>query len=304
MSFAHPWVLLALILPAALVVWESARRGFVVRVPVDYGSPRPGLWRGRVLLAANLLPTVVLATAVVILAGPRRLGPPKGERVLTNIEICLDVSGSMSSPLGSGQSRYEAAMEAIQRFTDRRRGDAFGLTIFGGEVVKWVPLTKDVSAIQHATPFLDPMSLPPHLGSTRIGHALEYCGEVLAAQPDGDRFIILVSDGFSSDLGGERAMQIGNELASRSIVCYMINVGGAAPSQMYEVVGPTGGQVFSANDPAGLAAIFDHINTMQPVRIDQRAPEPVDFFTPAALAGLAALGLHAVCLFGLRYTPW
>lgn len=305
MSFAHPWVLLALLLPGSLAAWEVVRRGFVVRMPVDFASPRPGVWKGRVLLAANLLPAVLLAVGVVVLAGPRRLGPPRGQRVLTNIEICLDVSGSMSSPLGTGMSRYEAAMGSIQEFTNRRRGDAFGLTIFGGEVVKWVPLTRDVSAIQHATPFLDPMTLPPHLGSTRIGHALRYCGEVLAAQPEGDRFVILVSDGVSSDLSGGRAIQIGAELAGEGIVCYMINVGGgAAPAQMYEVVGPTGGQVFSATDPAGLAAIFAHIDTMQPVRIEQSAPEPVDFFAPVVLAGLAVLTIHGLCLFGVRYTPW
>jgi len=305
MTFAHPWVLLALLIPAVLAAWEITRRGFVVHLPVDHTAQPPRAWRRRLITGANLLPALILAAAVVILAGPRRLGPPRGERILTNIEICLDVSGSMSSGLGSGVSRYEAAMEAIQEFTDRRKGDAFGLTIFGGEVVKWVPLTKDVSAIQHATPFLDPMTLPPHLGSTRIGHALRFCTQSLAQQPEGDRLVILVSDGFSSDLSGGRATQIGYELAAESIVCHMINVGGgAARAQMYEVVAPTGGQVFSATDPAALDAIFAHIDSMQPVRVQQSAPEPVDFFTPAALAAAAALGLHALCLFGVRYTPW
>jgi len=242
---------------------------------------------------------------IVLLAGPSRLGPPSDERILTNIEICFDVSGSMSSPMSFGGSRYTVAKDAVDKFTSRRKGDAFGLTIFGTEVVRWVPLTKDLSAIQNATPFLDPMHMPPHMGGTRIGNALKYAEQILARQTEGDRLIILVSDGFSSDLDGLRAKEIGDELAASNIVVHMINVGdGAAPQQMFEVCQPTGGQVFSAQDPQTLQSIFDHIDHMHPVRIKQTQAEPVDRFSPFALAGIALLGLYGLSLLGVRYTPW
>jgi Ca-activated chloride channel family protein len=228
--------------------------------------------------------------------------------VLTNIELVLDVSGSMSSPIGyakAGASRYTAAMDAINVFTSRRKGDALGLTIFGGEVVRWVPLTKDLSAIRNATPFLDPATMPGPLNSTRVGHALDFTREVLAKQQDGDRLIILITDGFSSDLEGPNAAAVASALRAERIVVHAINVGdGPAPDQLFDVVLPTGGRVFDARDQRSLATIFEHIDQMHPVRIKPKEREPVDFFTPIAVAAAGLLGVHGLCLLGFRYTPW
>ena len=311
MSFAHPWVLLALLIPGAVIAWEVLRAGGggrAVAMPFDHARARVRRWLPGLLTAAGVIPAVILAAVVVILAGPQRLGPPGQERVLTNIELVLDVSGSMSSPIGysrAGASRYTAAMDAITTFTSRRKGDAFGLTIFGGEVVRWVPLTKDLSAIRNATPFLDPKSMPGPLNSTRVGHALDFTREVLAKQKDGDRLIILITDGFSSDLEGPAAMTVASALSAEHIVVHAINVGdGPAPDQLFAVVTPTGGKVFDASNQASLNSIFAHIDAMHPTRIRPKEREPVDFFTPVAMAAAALLGLHALCLTGFRYTPW
>jgi Ca-activated chloride channel family protein len=318
MTFAHPLVLLALLLPAALAAWEVFRthHGHRVVLPLDHASAPNRRWLNRFLRAAALLPPLALAAIILILAGPQRLGPPGQARVLTSIELVLDVSGSMSSPVGyggsgkSGGSRYTAAMDAIKQFTSRRKGDAFGLTIFGGEVVRWVPLTKDLSAIQNATPFLDPQSMPPPLQSTRVGHALRFARDVLTTQTDveaqgGDKLVIIITDGFSSDLDGPIAQQIGGELHDASIVVHAINVGEPpAPTQLADVVTPTGGRVFDAADPTSLKGIFDHIDQMHPTRSKPKEPEPVDDFFPFIAAALATLALHGLCLFGLRVTPW
>ena len=76
--------------------------------------PRPGL----------------LAIAILLLAGPQRPSASADARVLTNLEFCLDVSGSMMAPFGDGK-RADKALEAIIEFTSYRKGDAFGLTAFG-----------------------------------------------------------------------------------------------------------------------------------------------------------------------------
>ena len=72
--------------------------------------------------------------AILIYCRPLRQAEPKQERSLTNIELVLDVSGSMTSPFGNG-SRYDASIAAMNEFTSRRKGDAFGLAIFGNEVL-------------------------------------------------------------------------------------------------------------------------------------------------------------------------
>ena len=52
----------------------------------------------------------------------------------------------MTTPLGDG-TRYDASMKAIDEFLKIRQGDAFGLTFFGNNVLHWVPLTSDPSAV-------------------------------------------------------------------------------------------------------------------------------------------------------------
>jgi len=196
-------------------------------------------------------------------------------------------------------------MAALAEFTNRRKGDAFGLTIFGNEVLRWTPLTKDLAAMASATPFLRPELLPSHFNGTEIGKALRYCRQTLPDRGKGDRMIVLLTDGISADLGPAVSRQIGAELAEEQIVLYVIHIGDEAmPSDMYELARPTGGQVFAAATPDALATVFDHIDHMQPAKMKPGAPQPVDFFGPFALAGLAALALYQGSLFGLRYTPW
>lgn len=356
-SFAQPWVLLLLVIPAALAAWEWFRRAGApgrVLAPTDFDADGQtdgagdgadtaralrrlrGIGWSRVLAAAGLVPLGVLAAAIILLAGPQRLGPPKQERALTNIEIVLDVSGSMASPLGnrgaaggfnpwsrervSGpDSRYGVAMEAIREFLTARKGDAFGLTIFGGDVVRWVPLTRDLNAIRAAGPYLDPLTMPAPLQSTRVANALSFSMGTLrrvgasesadananSRGPAGDKLIVLITDGESPDLDGGAAGRIGQELRDAGIVLQAIHVGdGAPPAQLAEAAVPTGGRVHSAQDRAGLRDVFAFIDRMQPAQVRSKRPEPIDFFAPFALVGLALLGLHQLCLLGLRWTPW
>ncbi len=256
------------------------------------------------MLAANLLPPLLLAVAILIYCRPLRQAEPKHERSLTNIELVLDVSGSMTSPFGSG-SRYDASIAAMNEFTARRKGDAFGLAIFGNEVLQWAPLTKDLSALRSAAPFLRPESLPPQFNGTEIGKAMRYCLGLLRDRGDGDRLIILLTDGESADLGPAVSRKIGNELAAAGIVLHAIHIGdGQTPSDLYDLTRPCGGMVFPAADPAALATIFDHIDHMQPVKLRPTAPQRVDMFWPLAVAGLVGLGLYCGSLWGVRYTPW
>jgi Ca-activated chloride channel family protein len=302
--FTQPWVLLLLVIPEALAVWEVLRRGHSIPLPFDHSGQPRRRFLSRLLLISNLLPVFTFSVIILILAGPQRLGRPERVREVTNIELCLDVSGSMGWRMASG-TRYEVAMKAISAFTSQREGDACGLTIFGGENIRWTPLTKDLKAISLATPFMDPSKMPAHMRSTRIGAALRSCLGTLSEVEEGDRLIILISDGVSSDLSGGNAGRVGMELADANITLYAIHIGdGAAPSQIFEVVGPTGGRVFAAHDSTGLDSIFEHIDRMEPAKMKPAGAEPIDNQAPYALAGLALLATHVLALLGIRYTPW
>ena len=304
MNFSHPAILLLLVLPALLGLWEWQRRGHPLVLPFDHGQQTHGRILQKIVNCANLLPACLLAVAMIILAGPQRIAPPEKERAITNIQFCLDVSGSMMAAFGNG-TRSDKSIEAINEFTTYRKGDAFGLTIFGNEVLHWVPVTKDLSAIRLSAPFLRPNKLPPYLGGTQIAKALRAIHKVLLTRPEGDRMVVLISDGMSYDLGGGVAEEIGSELSADKITVYYIHVAEGAPqNETFTIASLTGGQAFAAGDPAALREVFQHIDKMQPAKLKPSTPEYADFFWPLALAGLSMLGLQMVSLFGLRYSPW
>ena len=308
MAFAKPLLLILLLIPLALLVLGWRRHGQPVPLPFDAGGS--GKIRSGAVLRfftnlAHSLPALLLAVAILLFAGPQQFSEPRSKRVLTNIEFAVDVSGSMTSEFGEGD-RYDAAMASILEFIDYREGDAFGLTIFGDDFLHWVPLTSDPSAIRCAPPFLSPRVLPRWFGQgTSIGLAVEECLKVVTSREEGDRMIILVSDGYSSDLYGDNAGRIAQSLRDEKVVLFSVHIGeGGPPEEIYSLVEPTGGQVFAAGDTEALEAVFKHIDAMAQTKLEKTSSETMDDFRPWCFTGLGILGTWLLSLFGLRYTPW
>jgi Ca-activated chloride channel family protein len=304
LPFRHPAALFLLLVPVALLIWIWRRRGGEVVLPIDHGATPRGTWLRVLLGLAESLPALLLAVCVLILAGPQRWAEPRSQKKLTNIEFCVDVSGSMAAQFGDG-TRYDASMKAINGFLDYREGDAFGLTFFGNAVLHWVPLTTDVSAFRCAPPFMRPGRLPRWFGGTEIGKALSECRKVLNARTTGDKMIILVSDGMSADLYGGRDEEIAAELRADGIAAYAIHISSSsAPAEIVNLTARTGGEIFEPGDPAGLDAVFRRIDEMHQAQIESVRAEAIDHFEPFSLAALALLGAAVLAWFGLRATPW
>jgi len=304
MTFTHPWVLLLLVVPVALA-WTVVSRGAGLVMPLDHQSEANagGRWQralGWLLGAFDAVPLLVLAGAILIIAGPQILKQPKRERLLTNIQICMDVSGSMSG------RNYQIASQAIEDFTRAREGDAFGLTLFGVAQIRWLPLTKDLQVMRNAMPFANPDNQPRHMSGTAIAAALRFCKSNMEIEAtEGDRLIVLVSDGFSSDLGNGEEYEVADELKAAGITLYHIHVDQSdIPSEVVELARGTGGDGFHASDAASLRTVFAHIDRMKPARYASVGTVPMDHFRPFAIAVLALLGLHGIGLMGVRYTPW
>jgi len=314
-SFARPWVLSFLVIPALLLGWVWTRRGGRLALPFDGVVGNPKVTPGRrprggilrfLLQVAESVPALVAVVAVILLASPQRIGAPKTKRKLTNIQFCVDVSGSMTATFGEG-SRYDAAMTAINGFLDFRKGDAFGLTFFGNSVLHWVPLTSDTSAFRCAPPFMDPKrgTTPRWFNGTSIGKALKACKDVLVAREEGDRMIILISDGYSSDLSGGQDAEIASLMRENGVVVYGIHVAdGRIPGEVVNIASISGGEVFEAGDDEALKTVFKKIDEMQVAELEKVAGERLDAFGPWCWLGLGALGLFALFGFFLRATPW
>ncbi|HEX3869645.1 MAG TPA: vWA domain-containing protein [Pirellulales bacterium] len=304
MSFEHPHVLWSLFVPLALALWTWRRESGRLVLPFDHGHPGSG-WGWRWLInAASTLPPLLLCLAIVLAAGPQCYGEPQQKRSLTNIEFCLDVSRSMTAPLGDG-SRYDAALQAAEEFLKYRQGDAFGLTFFGSSVLHWVPLTSEASAFRCAPPFMRPEQLPLWFGGTEIGKALRACRKVLEEREEGDRMIVLITDGMSADLAGGNDEQIARELKAANIAVFAIIIGQAGVSgDMATITSLTGGEAYTADDPAALDTVFHHIDVMKQARLEKTLGDTIDDFRPWCLASLIGLVLHSLASWGLRYTPW
>lgn len=305
MTFGYWPVLLALFLPLALSAWVWLQTGGRLVLPQDFGRQGSGKWWRFGLNTFQLLPCLLLALAVVLLASPRQLSVPQEKRILTNIEFCLDLSGSMMARFGEG-TRYDAAVEAIGQFVDFRPGDAYGLTLFGERAVGWIPLTQDPSAFKRAAPFIRPEQMMRSIGGgTMIGAALRQCRQHLEQREQGDRMILLISDGASADLSGGQDEIVARELRDAGIVLYAVHIAeGETPAEVAAICTITGGTSFSAGDELALRAVFQRIDEMQTVKLERAVADIQDFYWPFCLAGLVALVGYVLSSFGWRYTPW
>lgn len=306
-GFAHPWVLFLLVVPLLLLGFVWSRRWLLpsrrVVLPLDRAAGGSG-WAWWVFITlAESLPPLLLAVTICILANPQRNGMPQQKRSLTNIMFCVDVSGSMTAPYGEG-TRYDASMKAVEQFLDYRKGDAFGLMFFGDANVQWVPITSDPSAIRCAPPFMKPEIAPPAFGGTAIAKALRACRKEMIHYEEGDRMILLITDGVSYDLFGEEAAVL-KELREANITVFCVIAAEIAPQpEVVTICNGTGGAAFQAGDPDVLNTVFKKIDGMKQARMKPTIAETIDYYEPFALAGLVLLALNGLTLFGLRYAPW
>ncbi len=313
MIFSRPGLLQLLCLPILLGCWQWWRRGLPVVLPFDYAGVRRGLVLNFLVRTMELLPAALLAVAILLWAGPIIEGPPVYPAQVANIQICLDTSGSMNDPLGDkikkdgkAYTKYDAAMEAITEFTTFRQGDAFGFTIFTSGVMHWVPLTTDLSAIRLATPFVGPGTFPlKWWDGTKVGNALRECAKVLEERHDGDRMLIVLTDGESPDLQNGQAEVVARELKQKNIVVYMISIRNGAPPEELRVVSQiTGGEIFESGDLPALRSVFKRIDNLQRAKLVDAQTTWLEFYSPFALVGLALAGIFQLAAFGLRFTPW
>lgn len=313
MIFAFPALLILLAASVACGFWQWFSRGQQTVVPFDHGRVRQRRYLEHVVVVFSLVPAGLLAIAILLAARPLVEGPPIQPAEVTNIQIVLDTSGSMNEPFGNRTrpdgnpvTRFDAAMEAIEQFTTERAGDAFGLSIFTEKVIHWVPLTTDLSAIRLATPFVRPGAFPLEWWDrTLVGNAITQCSVLLEQRSEGDRMLIVLTDGETRDMEGALAAQIGQSLKDRDIVLYAISVRseGASPD-LRTACAITGGQMFESGDIPGLRAVFRQIDQLQKTKLAAAQSQWLDYDQPFAIAGLALLTVQIIASLGLRFTPW
>jgi Ca-activated chloride channel family protein len=148
--------------------------------------------------------------------------------------------------------------------------------------------------------------LPDELwGVTYIGKALLGASDLLAQRPSGDRLVILLTDGESSDIKPPRDEEIISVLRARNITVFgILLTDERVEPALVHIAKSSGGTVFNAATPEALHAVFKRIDEMKKVVVLEKKPRPVDHYPPFVWPALGVLALSILALFGLRFTPW
>jgi Ca-activated chloride channel family protein len=326
-SFADPlWLLVALTAPL-LVLLHHRRRGHGAIATARLPERAGGRWR---LHLPFYLRLVALLAAVVALARPQ-LGYAWEESTTEgiDIQIALDVSGSMAAMDFQPRNRLEVAKRVVRDFVAGRTGDRIGLTSFAGSALTRSPLTSDRRMLDELVATLEPTLTPD---GTAIGVALASAlGRLRDSQAE-SRVVVLVTDGVNNageiDPGSAAAIAEG-----LGVKVYTVGVGtrGVAkvPVQVRdprtgrvetrevdmqvevdeELLGAiaerTGGRFYRATDADALARVFAEIDQLEKTPLEvKRYVRYEEAFVPLAWLAFACAALPvALGLTGLTVEP-
>ena len=235
MTFAHPYLLLLLLL-LPVMAWLKSKRGkppaFVYSsVQLVRGILNVTQARSGGILAA--LRWLILALFIVALAQPRLTrSETKISASGVDIVVALDMSGSMVSEdfvvHGKRVNRFNMARDVLKRFIDKRPNDRIGLVVFASEAYISTPLTLDHDfLIQN----LDRLKIGDiDQNRTAIGSALSSAVNRLRELKSKSKIVVLMTDG-QNNAGKIQPLTAAEAARALAVKVYTIGVGmrGRAP---------------------------------------------------------------------------
>ncbi len=321
------WLLLLLALP--LLAWLHHRRAAhgaltYSRLPVGRGVGRS--WRLHLPFYARLL---ALACLVLALARPQ-LGYALEESLTEgiDIEIILDISGSMGAEDFKPKNRLTVAKQVVRDFVAGRPGDRIGLVVFSGGAMTRAPLTTDRAMLDTLVDEIQLNALPD---GTAIGVALANAASRLKDSQAKSKVAVLVTDGINNageidplsaaavceglgikvytvGVGGSKGLvnvpmpTPPNPLTGRSEMRYVQMLLPVDETLLRSIAQRTGGRFFLATDPQSLRQIFREIDRLEktPLQI-RRYVRYQEVFPPLVWSALGLLLLPFATTF-LRVT--
>lgn len=175
--------------------------------------------------------------------------------------LVLDSSGSMAEPASGGQSKIQAAKQALNTVIDGLPGTArVGLRVYGSEVFSAddpgactdSELKVPVGPVDRQA-LKDEVSAYEPYGETPIAHSLKQAAGDLGSE--GQRSIVLVSDGEETCDPDPCAVaeRIAEEGIDLRVDVVGLNISGKARRQMQCIADAGGGQYYGADDADELA---------------------------------------------------
>jgi len=291
MAFAHPWLLLLLLL-LPILAWLKGRRGrppaFVyssvqlVRSVLNVTRSHSGGF-----LAA--LRWLALALFIVALAQPRLIKSETKVRASgIDIAVALDLSGSMAAedydfvPDKGGINRLEMAKAVLKKFVEKRPNDRIGLVAFGSQAYIAAPMTLDHDFLQQNLERLELNSIDG--SQTAIGSGLSTAINRLRELKSKSKIVILMTDGVNN-AGKIAPLSAAEAGKSLSVKVYTIGVGkrGTAPmpqmtpfgkryvsvpveideDTLQKIAQMTGGKYYRADNAENFQKIYAEIDKLE-----------------------------------------
>ncbi len=321
LELGHPWALLLLPLPV-LVRWLApAHRETVraLRVPffaqfAQASGQTPGegsviLRRRRFQIGSAALVWLLLLSA---LAGPQWVGEPiVREEAARDIMLAIDLSGSMDTvdfpdQEGKASRRLEVVRRVVDQFIAGRKGDRVGLIVFGTRPYLQLPFTRDLATARELVQLMEVGMAGPH---TALGDAIGLAIKSFESSDVEQRLLILLTDG--NDTGSEMTPINAADIARlRDVEIFTIGVGDPEAGgeervdidTLRQVAERANGDFYSADDEAGLVAVYHRIDRLRPqvVRTQSYRPRRSLVHWPAGASVVFGLLAYGVLLMAHR----
>jgi Ca-activated chloride channel family protein len=313
MAFAHPWLLLLLLL-LPLLSWLKGRRGAppaFVYSSVQLVRAMQNISRSRAGGFLGSLRWLVLALCIVALAQPR-LANSHTEVKASGVDIvaALDLSGSMNTGdyiiNGRQVSRIDMAKPVLEKFIGGRPNDRIGLVVFAVQAFIATPLTLDHEYLLENVERLGIGTI--NSDATAIGDGLMTALNRLRDLKAKSKIIVLMTDGgnnsgkidpitatHAAQALGVKIYTIG--LGNREIVQQMGLPPGFLPDEdtLQQIADMTGGKYYRADNAEKFQKIYAEIDKLEKTEsVVNKYTEFKELFPWLAGGGLALLMLEIV----------
>lgn len=321
-EWVWPWAFVLIPLPVLVQLlfkpFEQQQAALSVPTIVTFqDDDRSALGLGRRTSWRTILLWIVWLALVSATARPQWTGDPVTLPVTgRDLMLAVDISGSMGTEdlrLG-GQlvNRLTVVKNVVSQFVEARKGDRIGLILFGTNAYLQAPLTFDLNSVNRLL-IEAPVGIAG--GKTAVGDAIGLAVKRLRRRPEGDRVLILLTDG-ANNVGEISPIRAAGLAKQEGIRIHTIGVGAdemRMPSLFgvfgSRVINPsaeldeetlqaiaetTGGRYFRAQNTERLAKIYDLIDELEPIEQDAETYRPIAALYHWPLAGAWLLVLVLV----------
>ena len=254
--------------------------GYLLRTQVDDGGPDDGSWVEVHSQSGRQSPFAHTMWAVIALAGSygvSRTGAlevlthPEGDKPPTrNLEVVLDVSGSMNSALGKS-TRWKTALAVLKQLLDGVPDDFnVGLRVYGHrypassrQSCSDSELVVPIATLDRAKILSTASALHPRGETPLVSSVLKTIDDLHAA---GSGSVILITDGQESCRGDSQAAAAKLKASDIGVTLNIVGftlTGKTVEAQLGSLAASTGGRYYSAQNENQLSRALALASTQQ-----------------------------------------